>query len=453
MATSEKLKETKIILDLHENIFHEIFKFLNYDTIYFKLRGVCRKLRIYADSFIQLGGVFMFLGQQSSQLLHMYKRKENAFFICMSSMKPYPASNAIQNGDSFWGVFNDRVVAGRFMRSNEGLWTKCLSEKRLRMHKKKVYWPCELMLQTLYEYNPNEKKWIEFNQIDRSSPRNDTYVLYNQHFRIMWYPIGNLCLILALHNNISNGPSTSIKCLESCSPACFPDPLIFIKSDYYCNILYDMNLKQSVNYVSNNHDLCTYLDIPYEISTLRNFGIVRVAPNMVIIVGGHNELGPNSWLWQGQLTNEGLLIKWTRKCNVQSLRRFNSGYPFSFKLGDNLYFIGLDRNVLVQPDGTSKQMNQPRSNPYCDRFNLKDGKYTIDVHSVPSTFSFGPKMVLKDNQETFALITDGPSREWTFLFTADKGFEDALKVIGSRAILSAHLFSSFYKPYYLIKIL
>ena len=88
MAPSEKLEETKFILDLHENIFHEIFKFLNYDTIYFKLRGVCRKLRIYADSFIQLGGVFMFLGQQSSQLLHMYKRKENAFFICMSSMKP-----------------------------------------------------------------------------------------------------------------------------------------------------------------------------------------------------------------------------------------------------------------------------------------------------------------------------------------------------------------------------
>ena len=98
-------------------------------------------------------------------------------------------------------------------------------------------------------------------------------------------------------------------------------------------------------------------------------------------------------------------------------------------------------------------MNQPRSNPYCDRFNLKDGKYTIDVHSVPSSFSLGPKMVLKDNQETFALITDGLSREWKFLFTADKGFDDALKVIGSKAILFDHSFSSFYKPYYLIKIL
>ena len=195
------------------------------------------------------------------------------------------------------------------------------------------------------------------------------------------------------------------------------------------------------------------LDIPYEISTLRNFGIVRVAPNIVIIVGGHNELGPNSWLWQGQLTNEGLLIKWTRKCNVQSLRMFNSGHPFSFQLGDSLYFIGLDRNVLLQPEGTREKMNQPRSYPYCDRYNLKDGEYTIDVHSVPSTFSFGPNIVLKDNQETFVLITDGPSREWTFLFTADMGFDDALKAIGSTAISVDHLFSSFYKPYYLIKIL
>ena len=112
----------------------------------------------------------MFLGQQSSQLLHMYKRKQNAFFIAISSMKPYPRSNAIENGDAFWGGFNDRVVVGSLMRSKEGLWTKCLSEKRLRMHKKKVYWPCELMLQTLCEYNPREKKWIEFNQIDRSTP-------------------------------------------------------------------------------------------------------------------------------------------------------------------------------------------------------------------------------------------------------------------------------------------
>ena len=106
MAPSEKLKETKFILDLHENIFHEIFKFLNYDTIYFKLRAVCRTLRIYADSFIQLGGVFMFLGQQSSQLLHMYKRKQNAFFVAISSIKLYPASNAINTGDAFWEVFN-----------------------------------------------------------------------------------------------------------------------------------------------------------------------------------------------------------------------------------------------------------------------------------------------------------------------------------------------------------
>ena len=453
MAPSKKWKEMKSILDLHENIFHKIFQFLDNDTIYFKLRGVCRTMRIYADSFIQLGGVFMFLGQQSSQLLHMYKRKQNTVFDGIPSMKPYPASNAIKNGDAFWGVFNDRVVVGSMMRSKKGLWTQCLSEKRLHMHKKKVYWPCELMLQTLYEYDRKQRQWIKFNEIDRSSPRNDIYVPYDQHFRIMWYPIGNVCIIFSINNNISCEHLTSSKCLKSSSPACFPDPLMVIKQDYHCISLYDVNLNQSFKYLSDNHDLCSYLDIPDEISTLRDFGIVRVAPNVVIVVGGHNNSVPNSWLWQGKLTNEGSLINWTRKYNVEPMRCFNSGYPFSLKLGEDLYFIGYDRNFNVQPDGTKKKTNQLVNYIYCDRYNLKEGEYTLDVHSVPSSFSFGPKIVLKDNQETLALMTDRPNLDWTFLFTAEKGFDESPKIIGTKTILLDHLFCPLYNPYILIKIL
>ena len=121
-------------------------------------------------------------------------------------------------------------------------------------------------------------------------------------------------------------------------PVCFPDPLI-ITPDYRTHTLYDVNSKQSFSHMPNDGDLYSYPNIPLEISSLENFVIIRVSDNKLIIFGGHNALGQNSWPWQGELTNKISLIEWTRKCNIGDLRYFYWRNPFGFTLGDDLYFI------------------------------------------------------------------------------------------------------------------
>ena len=439
MSPDHKLRKKdcrKSILDLHETIFHEIFQFLDHHTIFLRLRSVCRTIKTYADNFVQLGGVFMFLGHQSCDLLQVYRLKHNIIFISIQSIKPYSTSDEIKMYHIFGGIFHGKVVAGTFMKSKEGLWTQEASEMRSCTPKMRVYWPCELMLETLYEYNPKQKEWIRMSQIDRSSTISNRYFLYNQHFRIRWYPIGNVCLILVLNKNTSN------KYVMSSSTCSFTDPLI-ITPEYDYKTIYDVDLKQSLDIeLFRNEELRYYLKIPYIIYTLRNFDIVRVTANKLMIVGGYSSLGSNFRLWQGELTNGGSLIDWTCKYNLEGLRDFNSGYPFCFKLEDDLYFIGYDRKSASHA-----------ADLYCDRYNLKEEKYETCVHKVPITFCSGPKIVLKCQKERFILIKTSLDPASTFIFTADKGFEDAPEIIFSKEISLNPSIHLFYKTYYPIKIM
>ena len=444
MVPSKTSRQAITILDLHESIFHEIFRFLDIDTVYVKIRAVCCALRIYAESFVQLSGVFVLHGHGYCKLLRMYKLKQNIIFISVPSRMPYLPSHAIIYRDSFWGRVDDKVLVWGLTRTNKGLWTKDALGKIICQKKNKIYWPCELMLKCVYEYNPKENKWIKFTSIDPSSVRNDGDVLNDHHFRVMWYPIGNMGLILALKNNISkNAPY----------PVCFPDPLI-MTPDYRTHTLYDVNSKQSFSHMPNDGDLYSYPNIPLEISSLENFVIIRVSDNKIIIFGGHNALGQNLWLWQGELTNERSLIKWTRKCKIGRLRYFCSGNPFGFKLGDDLYFVGYDDRIDIEQDGIRSESHQRQAHFYCDRYNLTEDQYNTNIYSVPSSLNhvdYGDNnhiIVLKDKHETFALIIAGANRELSFHFTAGKGFEETPTVIYSNfsSDYICNLFKMLYHP-------
>ena len=58
-AQHGKLESQTNILDLHEDIFREIFRHLDAGTVYFKIRRLCHKMKVYVDQYIQLAGIFM----------------------------------------------------------------------------------------------------------------------------------------------------------------------------------------------------------------------------------------------------------------------------------------------------------------------------------------------------------------------------------------------------------
>ena len=74
----QQLKKRKIIKtsisinQLPEQIFHEIFRYLEYYTIIISLREVCTKFRQHVDTFITIIGVFMLTGIDSSPSKVMY---------------------------------------------------------------------------------------------------------------------------------------------------------------------------------------------------------------------------------------------------------------------------------------------------------------------------------------------------------------------------------------------
>ena len=49
------------ILDLPENIFRDIFDYLEDKVVYYKVRAVCRQLRLHSDNYIQIVGKFLLL--------------------------------------------------------------------------------------------------------------------------------------------------------------------------------------------------------------------------------------------------------------------------------------------------------------------------------------------------------------------------------------------------------
>ena len=65
MATAAKVRKTRKcqshLFDLNEDIFRLMFRYLNCTDVYFTIRRVCRKLKQYADNYIQLGGIFMLI--------------------------------------------------------------------------------------------------------------------------------------------------------------------------------------------------------------------------------------------------------------------------------------------------------------------------------------------------------------------------------------------------------
>ena len=77
MAEADKDQICKTtILQLPELVFHEIFKYLDYKTLYFSLRDVCWKMRQHVDCHFDMKGIFMTTGenQSPSKIIFVYKK-------------------------------------------------------------------------------------------------------------------------------------------------------------------------------------------------------------------------------------------------------------------------------------------------------------------------------------------------------------------------------------------
>ena len=74
------------LMRLPEQTIREIFRYLSFETLYFYLRNVCKKMKCYVDHFIDVGGIFFLEGHrrgriQHSEVIYIIQTKNEQFEI------------------------------------------------------------------------------------------------------------------------------------------------------------------------------------------------------------------------------------------------------------------------------------------------------------------------------------------------------------------------------------
>ena len=329
MATVRKLQKLDCstnMLDLPEQVFREIFRYLDFETVYFTLRKVCPKIKEYVDGFIQLGGMFMLAAGRDvlTEILYIFKQCNKETTIYSKSACPYPyppigrysyshcsaptrtihhqypptspvSSHTRQDFylGSFGAIFNKKIVIGvYYFHGHTG-------NIKFNMH----------------HFDPIEYKWTCFQQ-------NGSHFIEGNTLIQSWSPISDSELVLFLVNY-----SDCHSCLQL--------------------------LHLDMNSASNSNDRPIYsscrIELPHQLEFLTDCTLVSVANNKILLIGGiqhpdgiNEGSKPNQRLWQGTLTTGGQDVTWLAlsiKMNIgQSIKmRLN---PICFKLKDNVYIAG-----------------------------------------------------------------------------------------------------------------
>ena len=150
---NRKLSGITTIFDLNENIFREIFLYLDHHIWYSRIRKVCRTFKSLVDNYVQLGGIFVCLC--SFQTLFVYKKHGKVVEIETKYIK-LPTSNIdyIINNTGFCAVLNGKFFVVKYMKSKEGLWVDCPHAKQNRQNGETSKRHPIFLLQGLWEYTP-----------------------------------------------------------------------------------------------------------------------------------------------------------------------------------------------------------------------------------------------------------------------------------------------------------
>ena len=373
MAEADKDQICKTtILQLPELVFHEIFKYLDYKTLYFSLRDVCWKMRQHVDCHIDMKGIFMTTGenQSPSKIIFVYKKAgseiEGSYEYGPGC--PSPISHVVKLTESKQkeekGIFCDHKVS--FFTHN----SRCLT----------------------FDY-----KYLQWSSIQQDIP---------------------LCSIAFNHNNLLTWNPESVEFYTTTTM----DP---VATDGYNQS--SMNLfAQHLNCNSIEdgfftfHSRCVYLiDLPLELKNLRYFTMIRCTPQEVLFIGGSfigpyqlfgREVTHNYKIWHGVLSNNGCNMIWSPS-NMTGRNRGVWGLqlhePMCIKLKDYIYiFVGFQRLSFYKWDSLYPKMGKMS----VDRYDWKQQIYDRREFGVPYAFMQANELKsVSSSDETFAIII---SRQW-----------------------------------------
>ena len=285
MATSVKIGQCNPklnILRLPEEIFREIFDYLEIHALYFILRKVCTTITHYVDNYMKLSktvilenaaawepGVQVATVTTTSHLYYFSTIRNNVKSIHANKITSIP--------------FDE-------MNLSEMKWSETMRKGAMMKNGKLVFVldSSQIVSQTvdkenvnIVAYNPKENKWTKFRSRD----------VYTNQVGVClrdWCTIGNSKLLLCNHGIRPWEPELGTIQIVS------------------------LNHPSDQNDGTQNTFTSDFLNLPTLLKSLQYYTLTKVSNNKVIIIGGkefefHNSRDStdvyNNFLWQGTLTN------------------------------------------------------------------------------------------------------------------------------------------------------
>ena len=119
------------LLDLHQDVLHEIFRYLDRNHLCFSVRHVCKAMKIHVESFMPAIEKFMLVDQSGSNrlfmtilVIYMFKRRYYPPLLYMKVKSVFPLPKPVNNSKesitcveligNFGGLIKERLIAGYF---------------------------------------------------------------------------------------------------------------------------------------------------------------------------------------------------------------------------------------------------------------------------------------------------------------------------------------------------
>ena len=426
------------LLDLNQDVLHEIFGYIERNHLYFSVKNVCRAMKLHVESFMPASKKLMLVDEASSNqnfisivIVYMFKGKSHPPLLYQRFKSPLPSPKPVINSKEsvtwvepighFGGVIKERVIAGFFCvekiakpKSLHYLWEK-LGRKRSPVRRF-----CRLV-QYLYEYEEPTNSWKSIQPYKNRQmvcPQYDHKVQGSLSFSV----VGNTFIVgIRMTSNTQwNGVGEPIFAWTESRIA---------KFDFY-------TMKDSSNAVTNNK-----LDIEYSVSffkfpsqiqgetwfytaSLKNSNQSKPdSYNNNIYLHGFNIINGHHNFFicklQSRMFKLNVLNDEVRyhKLPRREYRKKN----ISFNLKGNIFIIGLCENKVMLP---------PRRNPTtelwysyrtwkCDSYDIDQDEYYASVHEIPNYVNDIHYAETVSN-ESYALILTNVG---LIKFSIENGFE------------------------------
>ena len=405
VKSSKEMQQT-CLLDLNENIFHEIFQYLPYADLYLYVRSASKILRSFVEGYIQLNGSFIFISTNKwsfhKRCLSVLQRngKIVSYLPGLRHTIPKPSSAfPIGSYYTFCEAINGKLIFGQVDL------TKVYQPGKVafgsRNSRKEDAYPNEYHIYTrMFECNDCNKNWRLMTSSDPQPQRN--YIGTNSS------RISNLnCCVV--DDNLFIAITIRIHASGESVISSFDNKLLWIPflesstetrvGKKYTSI---SKMKYSIK-VFDLYDHCQDLAVPWCSRNIVqiNWMVVAGTSNEIILVGSPEYKIDCSRVWRGKMNKECSNILWTLiKVSLPHMDLKSRNLSLSiFELRNNIYFL---ENMKQESIFSSNEQDM-MSCYVGGRLNIQEEKYHRYEYWAPTSI----KHILSataDKNKIFAVI-------------------------------------------------